>query len=89
MACTVSKDGAEKSIYVRGVRGEGSSFPLAYETTVLQVLENGIPVPHVYGMCEDAQAIIMDNVTGGRQMTGVTTDGKKFATYAVLQGART
>lgn len=77
---TVDCAGQEKSIYVRGDRGEGFTFPLAYEATVITILEaNGIPVPHVYGMCEDPSAIIMDNVPGERQMSGLADDADKRA----------
>lgn len=74
----VRKDGALKPIYVRGDRGEGYSFPLSYEANVLTILEeNGIPVPHVYGMCGDPQAIVMDLVPGDRQMSGLVSDAEK------------
>jgi len=75
---SVRKDGTEMPIYVRGDRESGRSFPLSYESTVMQVLEeNGIPVPHVYGMCTDPEAIIMDMVPGARQMSGLSTDDEK------------
>lgn len=74
----VRKDSALFPIYVRGDRGEGYSFPLSYEANVLTILEeNGIPVPHVYGMCDDPQAIVMDLVPGNRQMSGLVSDAEK------------
>jgi len=74
----VDSDGVTKAIYVRGDRGEGYSHPLTYEANVLEVLEEcGIPVPHVYGMCEDPEAIIMDHVPGERQMSGLVSDEDK------------
>jgi len=72
------KDGEDRQIHVRGDRGEGYSFPLAYEATVLKVLEeSGIPVPHVYGMCEDPPAIVMDQMPGERQLSGLTSDEER------------
>ncbi len=42
-----------KRSYVRGERTSKSvMFPLRYEYNILNVLEaNGVPVPHVYGIC--------------------------------------
>jgi len=77
---TVSLPGKDVPIYVRGARGEGYTHPLDYEANVLEVLEeNGIPVPHVYGMCENPPAIVMDCVPGERQMTGLANDEAKRA----------
>ena len=77
---TVSRDGKNVRIYVRGDRGQGYSYPLEYEAKVLTILEeHGIPVPHVYGMCEDPEAIVMDLVPGERQMTGLMHDEDRRA----------
>jgi len=77
---TVRLPGKDVAIYVRGDRGEGYSYPLDYEANVLEVLEeNGVPVPHVYGMCEDPPAIVMDCVPGERQLTGLVSDESKRA----------
>ena len=77
---TVRLPGKDVAIYVRGDRGEGYTYPLAYEANVLDILEqNGIPVPHVYGMCEDPPAIVMDCVPGERQMTGLVNDEARRA----------
>jgi aminoglycoside phosphotransferase (APT) family kinase protein len=63
----------ELSLYLRGDRGQGYSFPLSYEADVMRLLEkNGIPVPHVFGMSDDPEAIIMTNVPGERQLSGIT-----------------
>jgi len=77
---TVRLPGKDIAIYVRGDRGEGYTYPLAYEANVLDILEqNGIPVPHVYGMCENPPAIVMDCVPGERQMTGLVNDEARRA----------
>jgi len=75
---TVERGGETLSLYVRGDRGHGYSFPLSYEATIMQVLEkNGIPVPHVYGMCDDPDSIIMTNVPGERQLSGLDDPQEK------------
>ena len=59
-------------IYVRGDRkSDILPFPeLRREAEILKVLErHGIPVPHVYGMCEDPVAIIMQSVAGTRDVS--------------------
>ncbi len=59
-------------IYVRGDRkSDILPFPeLRREADILKVLErHGIPVPHVYGMCADPVAIIMQAVTGTRDVS--------------------
>jgi aminoglycoside phosphotransferase (APT) family kinase protein len=74
----VLKGKEELSLYIRGDRGQGYSFPLAYEADVMRLLErNGIPVPHVFGMCDDPEAIIMTNVTGERQLSGLTDPAER------------
>jgi aminoglycoside phosphotransferase (APT) family kinase protein len=63
----VERDGSVVPLYVRGDRGAayGQAFPLEQERTILQVLEAyDIPVPHVYGMCPDPLAIVMERVPG-------------------------
>jgi aminoglycoside phosphotransferase (APT) family kinase protein len=59
-------------IYVRGDRkSDILPFPeLRREAEILKVLErHGIPVPHVYGMCDDPVAIIMQSVAGTRDVS--------------------
>jgi aminoglycoside phosphotransferase (APT) family kinase protein len=58
-------------IHVRGDRkSDILPFPeLRREADVLEVLEqHGIPVPHIYGMCDDPTAIIMEAVPGTRDV---------------------
>jgi aminoglycoside phosphotransferase (APT) family kinase protein len=68
----VERAGEALSLHVRGDRGHGYSYPIAYEAAILGVLEsNGVPVPHVYGMCETPKAIVMDHIGGTGQLAGV------------------
>jgi aminoglycoside phosphotransferase (APT) family kinase protein len=59
-------------IHVRGDRNSDIlPFPeLRREADILQVLElHGIPVPHIYGMCDEPTAIIMEAVPGTRDVS--------------------
>jgi aminoglycoside phosphotransferase (APT) family kinase protein len=59
-------------VHVRGDRkSDILPFPeLRREADILQVLEqHGIPVPHIYGMCDDPPAIIMETVPGTRNVS--------------------
>jgi len=63
----VDCDGEIRRVYFRGDRGVGAIafYKLEYEFRVLQVLEaHGIPVPHVYGYCEEPMGIVMAAVEG-------------------------
>jgi aminoglycoside phosphotransferase (APT) family kinase protein len=55
------------ALYYRGARPEIAAGvdALRHELRVLQQLEKeGIPVPHVYGMCEDPPGIVMERSPG-------------------------
>jgi aminoglycoside phosphotransferase (APT) family kinase protein len=59
-------------IHVRGDRkSDILPFPeLRREADIIEVLEqHGIPVPHIYGMCEEPRAIIMAAVPGTRDVS--------------------
>lgn len=62
----VRRDGKLKKLYVREERKEDyPPWPLEHEAGVLQVLEkHGVPVPHVYGICQDPHATVMDCIPG-------------------------
>lgn len=64
----VELDGAARprQLYFRGSRGAGHPiFTLDHEAAVLRVLEEeGIPVPHVYGICPEPHGIVMDCAPG-------------------------
>lgn len=64
----VERDGEVVPLYWRGDRGQGDvheMFGLRKEADVLRVLEeHGVPVPHVYGYCEDPLGILMARCPG-------------------------
>ncbi len=60
-------DGERRGVYFRGDRGtgQGGVYGLEHECDVLRVLEaHGIPVPHVYGFCDDPRGIVMERSPG-------------------------
>lgn len=66
-------------LYVRGDRTSKSvSYPLDYEFRILQVLEaNGIPVPHVYGLCPDPFAIVMAEAPGRADLSTAESEDER------------
>jgi aminoglycoside phosphotransferase (APT) family kinase protein len=81
----VDKDGETIGIYIRGDRqSDVLPFPeLKREADILRVLEEQkIPVPHIYGMCEDPPAIIMQASPGTRD---VSTAGSEEQQRAVAR----
>jgi hypothetical protein len=64
----LEKDGGSRQVLVKGVRAwDCIPYPLVHEMRMMEVLEaNGIPVPHVYGMCDYPEAFVMDWIEGGR-----------------------
>jgi aminoglycoside phosphotransferase (APT) family kinase protein len=70
----VDVERADETLHIH-VRGDRKSdilpFPeLKREAAILTVLEeHGIPVPHIYGMCDDPAAIIMEAVPGTRDVS--------------------
>ena len=68
-----------KKIYVRGERTSKSvSYSLDYEYRIFQVLEtHKIPVPHVYGICPDPHAIIMDQAPGRADLSTCETEDER------------
>lgn len=79
---TVKKGERTVFLYIRGDRGSDiMPFPeLKREADILLVLERaGIPVPHVYGMCADPVAIIMDAVPGTRDVSAASSPAEAKA----------
>lgn len=75
-----TKDGQLLKVHARGDReSDVLPFPeLKREADILTVLEEqGIPVPHVYGMCEDPVAIIMETVPGTRDVASAASDEER------------
>ena len=61
------RDGKSMPLYLRGERGEldHGAYPFEHEARVLQVMESeGLPVPHIYGICPDPKMIVMDKMPG-------------------------
>ncbi|MBJ21266.1 MAG: phosphotransferase [bacterium] len=63
------EDGERLELYFRGDRGhaEGERVDsvLDHEANIYRVQEaNGLPVPHVYGLCPDPKGIVMDRLPG-------------------------
>lgn len=68
----VERAGKTLHLHIRGDRNSDVlPFPeLKREADILQVLEaHGIPVPHVWGVCPDPSAILMDAVPGTRDVS--------------------
>jgi aminoglycoside phosphotransferase (APT) family kinase protein len=67
-------------IHIRGDRkSDILPFPeLKREAAILTVLEqHGIPVPHIYGMCDDPAAIIMEAVPGTRDVSRAASPAER------------
>lgn len=78
----VDRSGEPLGIYVRGDRdSDVQPFPeLRREADIMQVLEaHGIPVPHVYGMCDQPNAIVMQKLAGTRDVSRASSDGARRA----------
>jgi aminoglycoside phosphotransferase (APT) family kinase protein len=76
----VERAGDTLRIHIRGDRNSNIlPFPeLKREADILQVLEaHGIPVPHIWGVCTDPPAIIMDAVPGTRDVRHARSDEER------------
>ncbi len=72
----VEVDGEIVPLYFRGDRGDldHGVYTLEHESRVLIALErDGIPVPHVYGFCEDPLGIVMARVEGRPDLSTAET----------------
>jgi aminoglycoside phosphotransferase (APT) family kinase protein len=77
---TVEAPNGPVRLYLRGDKQlDAEPYPgLDREAAVLQALEaGGVPVPHVYGMCEDPIAIIMADVPGTRDVSLAVDDAQR------------
>jgi aminoglycoside phosphotransferase (APT) family kinase protein len=72
----VRRDAELLKLYVREERKEEfPPWPLEHEAGVLQVLEkHGVPAPHIYGVCDDPHAIVMDMLPGGLDFSRMTRE---------------
>jgi aminoglycoside phosphotransferase (APT) family kinase protein len=78
----VDRAGEILRIHIRGDRNSNIlPFPeLKREADILQVLEaHGIPVPHIWGVCTDPAAIIMDAVPGTRDVRHARNDAERHS----------
>jgi len=78
-----------RKLYIREERKEEfPPWPLEHEARVLMLLErHGVPTPHVYGVCEDPHAIIMDTLEGSTSFAGYDDPAKKEAVLLDLAEA--
>ena len=75
----VERDGATVPVYFRGDRTEGSGvYGLEHEYGVLRVLAaNGIPVPRVYGFCDEPRGIVMERAPGRANLATARDDDER------------
>jgi aminoglycoside phosphotransferase (APT) family kinase protein len=67
-----TRDGAPFEVVVRGDRVDAMGFPLRHEFAFHSILEqHGIPVPHLYGWCEELDAMLVEFVPGRPDFEGV------------------
>lgn len=80
--CQVELRGERIPLYIRGDKQlDAEPYPgLGREAGILKILEaSGLPVPHVYGVCEDPEAIVMDRVPGERDVSFAASDEQRKA----------
>jgi aminoglycoside phosphotransferase (APT) family kinase protein len=77
----VEKPGGERvAVYFRGDRGEAQHgvYPLEHEYEVMRVLEaHGIPVPHIYGFCDEPRGIVMEQAPGRANLATARDDAER------------
>ncbi|MCW2526956.1 MAG: putative aminoglycoside phospho-transferase [Pseudonocardiales bacterium] len=91
---TVDRDGTNVPLYIRGDKQiDAEPYPgLDREAAILAALETGgVPVPHVYGMCQDPIAIVMEMVSGTRDVSTADDDEQRadIAEQYIAELART
>jgi aminoglycoside phosphotransferase (APT) family kinase protein len=78
----VDRGGETLHLHLRGDReGNISIFPdLRREADVISVLHaHGVPVPRIYGYCEDPPAILMEALPGTRNVVDAASDAERRA----------
>ena len=76
----VERDGGQFRVYVRGDRlSDVMPFPeLRREAEIIDALHtHGIPVPRIYGVSEDPPAIVMEALSGTRDVTEAASDAER------------
>jgi aminoglycoside phosphotransferase (APT) family kinase protein len=84
---TATRNGTTFDLYLRGDRDSTfNSLPFEIEAQYHEILErHGIPVPHVYGVCSDPRAIVMDLIPGSRDISALSPDGQKQISEEYVQ----
>jgi len=78
----LERDGETLPLYWRGERGETDHgvYALEHEMVVLQVLgAQGLPVPLIYGLCDDPRGILMQRCPGRANLATATSDAEREA----------
>ncbi len=78
----LERDGETLPIYFRGDRGatDHGIYTLEHEMRALQVLEaQGLPVPHVYGFCEQPRGIVMERAPGHTNLASCADPAERRA----------
>src|SRR5215207_8937865 len=76
----VEVDGRVLPLHARGDREPRIAMPvrIAGEVAVHDLLEaHGLPVPHVYGLCDQPYALVMDRLSGLVDLAGATDDAER------------
>jgi len=77
---TVRSGGKQRELYIRGDKQlDAEPYPgLDREARIIALFEeNGLPVPHLYGMTQDPVGIVMDSVPGTRDVAQATDDAER------------
>jgi hypothetical protein len=76
---TLDRDGESVGVYFRGDRTEGSGvYGLEHEYGVMQVLAaHGIPVPRLYGFCDDPRGIVMERAPGRANLAHAVDEAER------------
>lgn len=80
--CEAEKDGKPLPIYLRGERGalDHGVYPFEREAQVFQVMESeGLPAPHIYGVCPDPKVIVMDKMAGRPDLSTAKDEAERAA----------
>jgi aminoglycoside phosphotransferase (APT) family kinase protein len=74
--------GERLGVYFRGDRGveQHGVYPLEHEYEVMRVLEaHGIPVPHIYGFCDEPRGIVMERAPGRANLATARDEAERRA----------
>jgi len=80
----LEREGERLPLYFRGDRGhaegERVASVLEHEANIYRVLEaNGLPVPHVHGLCPEPEGIVMDRCPGDFNLATVDDEDERRA----------